>query len=114
MFDNKSWMIRKAIYVAVAVVGLIMIATGKADTAQVDSWLTHAGNVAAVLVGGLAAANTKNPDREAGFVEDVRDIAREAATLAVNSIVSQAQLRVEHRHNAGGASMEDYIQRKGE
>lgn len=58
---GTPWWIRLAIYVVVAVAGLILTVLGIAQPGQVDSWLGQTGGLAA-LIGGLVA--TVNTGRE--------------------------------------------------
>ena len=55
---GSPWFIRKAVYLAVGLVGLVAVAFGLVSPEQADSWLAQAGSLAAVLGGFLAGANT--------------------------------------------------------
>lgn len=55
---GTPWFVRLAVYVVVAVVGLVMTVLGFATPADVDSWLGQVGSLAALIGGLLAAANT--------------------------------------------------------
>ena len=55
---GSPWFIRKAVYLAVGLVGLVAVAFGIVSPEQADSWLAQAGSLAAVLGGFLAGANT--------------------------------------------------------
>ena len=55
---GTPWWIRLAIYVAVAVVGLVLTVLGAVQPEQVDAWLGQVGSVAALIGGLLAAVNT--------------------------------------------------------
>ena len=55
---GTPWWIRLAIYVVVAVAGLVLTVLGVAQPEQVDSWLGQTGSIAALVGGLLAAVNT--------------------------------------------------------
>ena len=55
---GSPWWLRLALYVLVAVVGLVLTVLGLAQPEQVDAWLGQVGSVAALIGGLLAAANT--------------------------------------------------------
>lgn len=55
---GTPWWVRLAVYVAVAIVGLVLTALGIVQPEQVDSWLGQVGSLAALIGGLLAAVNT--------------------------------------------------------
>ncbi|PFG27388.1 hypothetical protein [Corynebacterium renale] len=62
---GTPWWIRLAIYVAVAVVGLVLTVFGIVQPEQVDSWLGQTGGLAALIGGLIAAVNTGKESDEA-------------------------------------------------
>lgn len=62
---GTPWWIRLAIYVVVAIVGLVLTVFGIVQPAQVDSWLGQTGGLAALIGGLIAAANTGKESDEA-------------------------------------------------
>lgn len=55
---GTPWWVRLAVYVVVAVAGLVLTVLGVAQPEQVDSWLGQTGSIAALVGGLLAAVNT--------------------------------------------------------
>ena len=73
MSPLAPWWLRLAIYVLVAVTGLVLTAMGFADSAQVDSWLEQVGPIAATIGGLLAAINTgRASDQHPDYVGEHR------------------------------------------
>lgn len=72
MSPLAPWWLRLAIYVVVAVVGLILTAMGFADSAQVDSWLDQVGPIAATIGGLVAAINTGRASDQNPYVGEHR------------------------------------------
>lgn len=68
---GTPWFVRKAVYVAVTIVGLVAVVFGWVQPDQVDQWLTQAGSLAAIIGGGMAAMNT-------GWESDEKPVAVEA------------------------------------
>lgn len=67
---GTPWFVRLALYVLVALVGLVLTVLGIAQPEQVDSWLGQTGSIAALIGGLLAAANTgKESDEKPVAVE---------------------------------------------
>lgn len=68
---GTPWFIRQAIYLVTLVVGLVAVVFGIASPGDVDAVLSQVASVAAVLGGGLAAANTGRESDEGPKVIEV-------------------------------------------
>ena len=55
---GTPWFIRKAIYVAAGLLGLVCVAVGLISPDQADQWLLQSGSIGATIAGLLAATNT--------------------------------------------------------
>ena len=69
---GTPWFVRLAIYVVVAIVGLVLTVMGITQPEQVDSWLGQTGSLAALIGGLLAAANTGKASDESPAEEIAR------------------------------------------
>lgn len=64
--DKRSWVIRRAVYVAGFAAGLIVVALGRGTIAEVEGWapmIEQAATLAAALASGFAAIKT-GPDSD--------------------------------------------------
>ena len=69
---GSTWAVRKAVYAATLIAGILAVAFGLVDQATADSWAAHAGTISTALVGliamlggGLATVNTGPESDEA-------------------------------------------------
>ena len=68
---RTPWFVRLAIYVVIAVVGLVLTVMGFTNPEMVDAWLGQTGSIAALVGGLLAAVNTnRGSDEVAVEIED--------------------------------------------
>lgn len=64
--DKRSWVVRRAVYVAGFAAGLIVVALGRGTVAEVEGWapmIEQAATLAAALASGFAAIKT-GPDSD--------------------------------------------------
>ena len=112
---GTPWWIRLAIYVIVAVTGLVLTVLGIAQPEQVDSWLAQTGSLAAMIGGLLAAVNTGRESDEAPVGVQIPVPVAVPYAAATADVVECGPDEYTGRHReAGGADYGDYLAQIGQ
>lgn len=97
---REGWWIRKAIYVVVAVAGVVATGFGFVSTEQVDA--ITASPVLATIV-GLVAASFTNRGSDSPVTEEDVEVARSAAVVNPSEVAAQVVEQINNygKHAAG-------------